>query len=49
MRRAFQQKNMSKSRSEWLFSYDALTVPLDDHRARERGRGVDDIAATGTA
>ena len=39
MRRAFQQKNMSKSRSEWLFSYDALTVPLDDSRVRERGRG----------
>ncbi|OWT56157.1 FAD-dependent monooxygenase [Candidimonas nitroreducens] len=39
MRRAFQQKNMSKSRSEWLFSYDALTVPLDDRAVRGRGHG----------
>jgi salicylate hydroxylase len=28
MRRAFQAMNMSKSRSEWLYSYDPLTVPL---------------------
>jgi salicylate hydroxylase len=28
MRRAFQQKNMTKTRSEWLYSYDPLTVPL---------------------
>jgi salicylate hydroxylase len=28
MRRAFQAMNMSKSRSEWLYSYDPLTAPL---------------------
>jgi salicylate hydroxylase len=28
MRRAFQQMNMNKSRSEWLYSYDPLTVPV---------------------
>lgn len=28
MRRTFQAMNMSKSRSEWLYSYDPLTVPL---------------------
>ncbi|WP_160142146.1 FAD-dependent monooxygenase [Pigmentiphaga humi] len=28
MRRAFHAKNMSKTRSEWLYSYDPLTVPL---------------------
>jgi salicylate hydroxylase len=28
MRRAFQAMNMSKSRSEWLYSYDPLTTPL---------------------
>ncbi|WP_158515157.1 FAD-dependent monooxygenase [Bordetella sp. H567] len=28
MRRRFQEMNMSKSRSEWLYSYDPLTVPL---------------------
>ncbi|MBX6319696.1 FAD-dependent monooxygenase [Pigmentiphaga sp.] len=28
MRRAFHEKNMNKTRSEWLYSYDPLTVPL---------------------
>ncbi len=28
MRRAFEAMNMSKTRSEWLYSYDPLTVPL---------------------
>jgi salicylate hydroxylase len=28
MRRAFQEKNISKARSEWLYSYDPLTTPL---------------------
>lgn len=28
MRQAFHQKDMSKSRAEWLYSYDPLTVPL---------------------
>jgi salicylate hydroxylase len=28
MRRAFQAMNMNKSRSEWLYSYDPLTVPV---------------------
>lgn len=28
MRQAFKEKNMSKTRSEWLYSYDPLTVPL---------------------
>jgi len=28
MRRAFHEKNMSKTRSEWLYSYDPLMVPL---------------------
>ncbi|WP_151448689.1 FAD-dependent monooxygenase [Lacisediminimonas profundi] len=28
MRRAFKEQNLSKSRSEWLYSYDPMTVPL---------------------
>lgn len=28
MRLAFQRKDMNKSRAEWLYSYDPLTVPL---------------------
>lgn len=28
MRKAFHQKDMSKARSEWLYAYDPLTVPL---------------------
>lgn len=28
MRRRFPEMNMSKSRAEWLYSYDPLTVPL---------------------
>jgi salicylate hydroxylase len=28
MRAAFRNKDLSKSRSEWLYSYDPLTVPL---------------------
>jgi len=28
MRKAFHDKNMNKSRSEWLYAYDPLTVPL---------------------
>lgn len=28
MRRAFQQKNLTQERSQWLYSYDPLTVPL---------------------
>jgi salicylate hydroxylase len=28
MRRAFAEKNIAKSRDEWLYSYDPLTVPL---------------------
>ncbi|MDX3908166.1 MAG: FAD-dependent monooxygenase [Pigmentiphaga sp.] len=30
MRKAFHEKNMSKTRSEWLYSYDPLTAPLAD-------------------
>ena len=29
MRKAFHDKNMNKSRSEWLYAYDPLTVPLE--------------------
>ena len=28
MRRAFQEKNLTRARSEWLYAYDPLTVPL---------------------
>ena len=28
MRRAFQEKNLSQQRSQWLYSYDPLAVPL---------------------
>ncbi len=28
MRKVFKEKDMSRSRSEWLYSYDPLTVPL---------------------
>jgi salicylate hydroxylase len=28
MRKAFHEKNMNKTRSEWLYAYDPLTVPL---------------------
>jgi len=28
MRRSFKERNLSKSRSEWLYSYDPLRVPL---------------------
>ena len=28
MRKAFQEKNLAKARTEWLYSYDPLTVPL---------------------
>jgi salicylate hydroxylase len=28
MRQAFADKNMSKTRSQWLYSYDPLSVPL---------------------
>ena len=28
MRQAFQQKNLTRARAEWLYSYDPLTVPL---------------------
>jgi salicylate hydroxylase len=28
MRKAFHEKNLSKARAEWLYSYDPLTVPL---------------------
>jgi salicylate hydroxylase len=28
MRRAFQEKNMDKTRTQWLYSYDPMTVPL---------------------
>jgi salicylate hydroxylase len=28
MRRAFEEKNIAKSREQWLYAYDPLTVPL---------------------
>jgi salicylate hydroxylase len=28
MRKAFHERNLSKSRAEWLYSYDPLTVAL---------------------
>jgi hypothetical protein len=28
MRKAFHEKNLNKSRAEWLYCYDPLTVPL---------------------
>ena len=28
MRRAFQEQNLNRSRSEWLYNYDPMTVPL---------------------
>ncbi len=28
MRRAFKEKNLSRSRAQWLYSYDPLNVPL---------------------
>jgi salicylate hydroxylase len=29
MRRAFHEKNLDKSRAQWLYCYDPLTVPLE--------------------
>jgi salicylate hydroxylase len=29
MRAAFQERNIARSRNEWLYPYDALGVPLD--------------------
>ena len=28
MRRAFHEKNLDKSRAQWLYCYDPITVPL---------------------